>query len=91
METRTVKRGYMAFVKGDHTKALTNYWSGGWQTGTNKQSITTDLLNKATIAENKATIEMWCNWFNNSHKNKVEFDIVEVELEEINIKNLKKL
>lgn len=89
MRAGTAKTGYMAFVKGDHTKALNNHWSGGCQTGTNKQTLTTDLLYKATITINKTDIEMMCNWFNNTHKNKVEFDIVEVELQEIRILTFK--
>ena len=71
------KEGYAAFVKGDATKALRNYWAGGSQTGCNKQTITEDI-NKVTIESNVRTLEFYINWFNENHKNQVEFEIKRV-------------
>jgi hypothetical protein len=77
MKKSNITTGYVAFVKGDSTKALNNYWSGGAQTGTNKQTITDDI-DKITIASIDQ-LEMMIGWFNQTHKNKIEFEIKEVK------------
>ena len=76
-KTKTIK-GFAAFVKGNPEKGLCNRWSGGSQTGTNVQSITTDI-DSITISDSAKQIEIFTIWFNNNHKNKVEFEIKEVE------------
>lgn len=68
------KEGYVAFVKGDPKRALNNYWAGGSQTGTNKQTITTEI-EKVSIANTIDELNMWINWFNHNHKNQIEFEI----------------
>jgi hypothetical protein len=40
----------------------------------------TDDPDKVHLAESKKQLEMYCNWYNNSHKNKKEFEIIEVML-----------
>lgn len=79
MELKKVEtiKGYVAFTK-DGKKFLRNYWSGGSQTGTNKQSLSDDI-DKMGIANSKEEVETIINWFNRTHVNQVEFDIKEVE------------
>lgn len=79
MELKKVEtiKGYVAFTK-DGKKFLRNFWSGGSQTGTNKQSLSDDI-DKIGIVDSKEEVEMIINWFNRSHVNQVEFDIKEVE------------
>lgn len=72
LEKETVIEGYAAFTKDG--KGLRNRWSGGGQTGTEVQSLTTDISN-VTITRTKGLIQMYTVWFNTSHKNKVEFEI----------------
>ena len=67
--------GYVAFS--EDGKMLNNYWSGGSQTGTNKQTLTDDI-EKATIAKTKEELRTYIIWYNNSHKNKVNFKIEKV-------------
>lgn len=67
--------GFAAKAKGTN-KWLRNYWQGGMQTGTNAQSLTEDKT-RVTI-DQEQNIKMYCNWYNNTHKVPVEFEIVEV-------------
>lgn len=69
--------GYAARAKGTN-KWLRNYWSGGAQMGTNVQTLTNDKTRMSIDQE--ATIKMYCNWYNNTHKVPQEFEIVEVEM-----------
>lgn len=69
--------GYAARAKGTN-KWLRNYWSGGAQMGTNVQTLTNDRTRMSIDQE--ATIKMYCNWYNNTHKVQVEFEILEVEM-----------
>lgn len=69
--------GYAARVKGTN-KWLRNKWQGGGQTGTNVQTLTNDRT-KMSI-DQEATIKMYCNWYNNTHKVQEDFEIVEVEM-----------
>ena len=68
--------GFAARAKGTN-KWLRNKWSGGAQTGTNVQSLTNDRT--VMTIDQKAEIELYCNWYNNTHKVPVEFEIIEVE------------
>lgn len=69
--------GFAARAKGTN-KWVKNKWSGGAQTGTNVQTLTNDRT-KMSIDE-KGTIELYCGWYNRTHKEKVEFEIVEVSM-----------
>lgn len=69
--------GFAARAKGTN-KWLRNKWSGSAQTGTNVQTLTNDRT-KMSIDEKK-TVETYCNWYNNNHAVKVEFEIVEVSM-----------
>ena len=69
--------GFAARVKGTN-KWLRNKWSGSTQTGTNVQTLTNDRT-KMSIDE-KETIEIYCQWYNNNHTTQVEFEIVEVSI-----------
>lgn len=69
--------GFAARAKGTN-KWLRNKWSGGAQTGTNVQTLTNDRT-KMSIDEKKM-VEIYCNWYNNNHAVKVEFEIVEVSM-----------
>ena len=70
-----VMAGFAARVKGTN-KWLRNKWSGSAQTGTNVQSLTNDRT--VMSIDQEQTIKMYCNWYNNTHKVPVEFEIVEV-------------
>ena len=67
--------GFAARAKGTN-KWLRNKWSGGAQTGTNVQSLTNDRT--VMTIDQEQNIKMYCNWYNNTHKVPVEFEIVEV-------------
>lgn len=69
--------GFAARAKGTN-KWLRNKWLGGMQIGTNVQTLTNDRT-KMSIDE-KEKIELYCKWYNRDHKEKVEFEIIEVEL-----------
>jgi hypothetical protein len=69
--------GFAARAKGTN-KWVRNKWSGGAQTGTNVQTLTNDRT-KMSIDE-KRMIEIYCEWYNHNHKEKVEFEIVEVSM-----------
>ena len=77
LEKEEIIEGYAAFDK-ETGKGLNNYWSGGAQVGTNKQSLTEDI-DKVTIAEDRKTIEICILWFNSTHKKQVEFEIKKVK------------
>jgi hypothetical protein len=72
-----IATGYAARVKGTN-KWLRNKWQGGAQTGTNVQVLTNDRT-KISI-DQKKTIEMYCEWYNNNHSTQVEFELIEVEM-----------
>ena len=76
LEKEDVIVGYAAFTADG--KGLCNRWSGGYQTGTNVQSLTDDM-SKVSIAPDKHQVETYIIWFNNTHKNKVYFTIKEVK------------
>ena len=78
LDRMDVVPGYAARAKGTN-KWLRNKWSGGAQTGTNVQTLTNDRT-KMTIEQEKKMIEVECQWYNNNHKEQVEFEIVEVEM-----------
>ena len=78
LEKEIIVEGYAAFDT-ETGKGLNNYWSGGFQTGTNKQTLTEDI-DKVTITEDKKMIEIYINWFNSSHKKQVEFEIKKIKL-----------
>lgn len=69
--------GFAARAKGTN-KWVRNKWSGGAQTGTNVQTLTNDRT-KMSIDE-KRMIEIYCEWYNHNHKEKVEFEIIEVSM-----------
>lgn len=72
------KEGYIAIS--DDGKYLKNYWVGGSQTGTNRQSLTEDI-SKATIKADKSELNIMIAWFNNSHKRQVPFTIKKIKTE----------
>lgn len=78
LEKEIIIEGYAAFDK-ETGKGLNNYWSGGSQTGTNKQSLTDDI-EKVSICENEKDIELLITWFNSTHKKQVNFEIKKVKL-----------
>lgn len=68
MEKKVIQiNGYSAFDK-ISGKGLRSYCSN-W---TNKWGLTTDV-EKVAVAESKQTIKMYADWYNEQHKNKVEF------------------
>ena len=74
MENKKVKKivGYSAFDKVSG-KALRGYYSN-WTT---RMTLTNDL-EEFDITERKLDIEMRCRWYNDKHKNKVDFEIKKV-------------
>ena len=77
LDRMDVMTGYAARAKGTN-KWLRNKWQGGAQTGTNVQTLTNDRT-KMSIDEKKM-VEIYCEWYNHNHKEKVEFEILEVEM-----------
>lgn len=70
--------GYIAIDKAHPEKGLKNYWTGGAQTGTNAQVLTTDI-EELTLAESEGQIKRYCGWYNRDHKKQVDFEIIKVE------------
>lgn len=76
MISKIEQKGYAAFDKVSG-KALCNYWSGGSQTGTNKQCLVTDPERVSINSEEN--IKIYIEWYNRSHKNQIEFEIKKVK------------
>ena len=77
MKKEIIKKGYAAFAPDG--RMLRNEWVGGSQTGTNRQTLTTNI-EKVSLAHSLEEIKMLINWYNSNHKNKVTFTIKEVTL-----------
>lgn len=77
MKKEIVKQGYAAFTPDG--KMLRVEWVGGVQTGTNRQTLTTDI-EKVSLSPTLEGIEMYTIWYNHNHKNQVTFTIKEVTL-----------
>lgn len=77
MKKETIKKGYAAFAPDG--RMLRNEWVGGGQTGTNRQTLTTDI-EKVSLANTRDGMETYILWYNRNHKNQVTFTIKEVTL-----------
>lgn len=77
MKKETVEKGYAAFAPDG--RMLRNEWVGGGQTGTNRQTLTTNI-EKVSLAHSLKEVEMFINWYNSNHKNQVTFTVKEVIL-----------
>ena len=77
MKKETVEKGYAAFAPDG--RMLRNEWVGGGQTGTNRQTLTTDI-GKVSLAHSLKEVKMFINWYNSNHKNQVTFTVKEVTL-----------
>ena len=77
MKKETVEKGYVAFAPDG--RMLRNEWVGGGQTGTNRQTLTTNI-EKVSLAHSLEEIKMLINWYNSNHKNQVTFTVKEVTL-----------
>ena len=77
MKKETVEKGYAAFAPDG--RMLRNEWVGGGQTGTNRQTLTTNI-EKVSLAHSLKEVEMFVNWYNSNHKNQVTFTVKEVTL-----------
>ncbi len=75
MKKETIEKGYAAFAPDG--RMLRNEWVGGGQTGTNRQTLTTNI-EKVTLANSLKEVNMFINWYNSNHKNQVIFTIKEV-------------
>ena len=75
MKKETVEKGYAAFAPDG--RMLCNKWVGGSQTGTNRQTLTTNI-EKVSLANSLKEVNMFINWYNSNHKNQVIFTIKEV-------------
>ena len=75
MKKETVEKGYAAFAPDG--RMLRNEWVGGGQTGTNRQTLTTNI-EKVSLAHSLKEAEMFINWYNSNHKNQVTFTVEEV-------------
>ena len=75
MKKETIEKGYAAFAPDG--RMLRNEWVGGGQTGTNRQTLTTNI-EKVSLAPSPKEINMFINWYNSNHKNQVIFTIKEV-------------
>lgn len=77
MKKETIKKGYAAFAPDG--RMLRNEWVGGGQTGTNRQTLTTDI-EKVSLANTRDGMETYIIWYNRNHKNQVTFTVKEVTL-----------
>ena len=77
MKKETIEKGYAAFAPDG--RMLRNEWVGGGQTGTNRQTLTTNI-EKVSLAHSLKEAEMFINWYNSNHKNQVTFTVKEVTL-----------
>lgn len=77
MKKETIKKGYAAFAPDG--RMLRNEWVGGGQTGTNRQTLTTDI-EKVSLANTRDGMETYILWYNRNHKNQVTFTVKEVTL-----------
>ena len=75
MKKETIEKGYAAFAPDG--RMLRNEWVGGGQTGTNRQTLTTNI-EKVSLAHSLEEVKMFINWYNSNHKNQVIFTIKEV-------------
>ena len=75
MKTEIIEKGYAAFAPDG--RMLRNEWVGGGQTGTNRQTLTTNI-EKVSLAHSLKEINMFINWYNSNHKNQVTFTVKEV-------------
>ena len=75
MKKETVEKGYVAFALDG--SMLRNEWIGGSQTGTNRQTLTTNI-EKVSLAHSLEEVNMFINWYNSNHKNQVTFTVKEV-------------
>lgn len=75
MKKETIEKGYAAFAPDG--RMLRNEWVGGGQTGTNCQTLTTNI-EKVSLAHSLKEVNMFINWYNSNHKNQVIFTIKEV-------------
>lgn len=77
MKKEIINKGYAAFAPDG--RMLRNEWVGGSQTGTNRQTLTTNI-EKVSLAHSLEEIKMLINWYNSNHKNQVTFTVKEVTL-----------
>lgn len=77
MKKEIIKKGYAAFAPDG--RMLRNEWVGGSQTGTNRQTLTTDI-EKVSLANTRDGMETYILWYNRNHKNQVTFTVKEVTL-----------
>ena len=77
MKKEIIEKGYAAFAPDG--RMLRNEWVGGGQTGTNRQTLTTNI-EKVSLAHSLKEVEMFINWYNSNHKNQVTFTVKEVTL-----------
>ena len=77
MKKETIEKGYAAFAPDG--RMLRNEWVGGGQTGTNHQTLTTNI-EKVSLANTRDEMEMYILWYNRNHKNQVTFTVKEVTL-----------
>ena len=77
MKKETIEKGYAAFAPDG--RMLCNEWVGGGQTGTNRQTLTTNI-EKVSLANTRDEMEMYILWYNRNHKNQVTFTVKEVTL-----------
>ena len=77
MKKEIIKKGYAAFASDG--RMLRNEWVGGGQTGTNRQTLTTNI-EKVSLANTRDEMEMYILWYNRNHKNQVTFTVKEVTL-----------
>ena len=75
MKKEIIEKGYAAFASDG--RMLRNEWVGGGQTGTNRQTLTTNI-EKVSLAHSLEEIKMLINWYNSNHKNQVTFTVKEV-------------
>ena len=77
MKKEIIEKGYAAFAPDG--RMLRNEWVGGGQTGTNRQTLTTNI-EKVSPAHSLEEVKMFINWYNSNHKNQVTFTVKEVTL-----------
>mgnify|MGYP003321858174 CR=1 FL=1 len=74
LKKEKVVEGFVAFSTDG--KMLRNFYTGG-QSGTNKQSLTTDV-ELASVERDKKMLWLYAEWYNKSHKQQKDFTIKKV-------------
>ena len=75
LKKEKVIEGFVAFTADG--KMLRNYFVGGSQIGTNKQTLTEDV-ELASVERDMKMLDIYIKWYNENHKQQKDFTIKKV-------------